>query len=59
MECLYVNLGTVSGSCLTTIAALGGGFLADNYSSRINDNVLRFSVNYGRREVLSFFSSPA
>jgi outer membrane immunogenic protein len=46
LEYLYVDLGKVSGSFLTTIPALGGGFLTSNYSSRITDNVLRVGVNY-------------
>jgi outer membrane immunogenic protein len=46
LEYLYVDLGRVSGSFLTPIAALGGGFLSSNYSSRITDNVLRVGVNY-------------
>jgi outer membrane immunogenic protein len=46
LEYLYVDLGSVSGSYLTTIPALGGGFLTSNYSSRITDNVLRVGVNY-------------
>jgi outer membrane immunogenic protein len=46
LEYLYVDLGRVSGSFVTTIPALGGGFLASNYSSRITDNVLRVGLNY-------------
>ena len=46
LEYLYVDLGRTSGSFLTTIPALGGGFLTSNYSSRITDNVLRVGVNY-------------
>jgi outer membrane immunogenic protein len=46
LEYLYVDLGKMSGSFLTTIPALGGGFLTSNYSSRITDNVLRVGVNY-------------
>jgi outer membrane immunogenic protein len=46
LEYLYVDLGRVSGSFLTTIPALGGGFLTSNYSSRITDNVLRVGLNY-------------
>jgi outer membrane immunogenic protein len=46
LEYLYIDLGRVSGSFLTTIPALGGGFLTSNYSSRITDNVLRVGVNY-------------
>jgi outer membrane immunogenic protein len=46
LEYLYVDLGRVSGSFLTTIPAPGGGFLTSNYSSRITDNVLRVGLNY-------------
>src|ERR1700688_301455 len=46
LEYLYVDLGRVSGSFLTTIPALGGGFLTSSYSSRTTDNVLRVGVNY-------------
>ena len=46
LEYLYVDLGTVNGSFLTTIGGLGGGVLSSNYSSRITDNVLRVGVNY-------------
>jgi outer membrane immunogenic protein len=46
LEYLYVDLGRTSGSFLTTIPALGGGFLTSNYSSRITDNVLRVGLNY-------------
>jgi outer membrane immunogenic protein len=46
LEYLYVDLGRMSGSFLTTIPALGGGFVTSNYSSRITDNVLRVGVNY-------------
>jgi len=46
LEYLYVDLGKVSGSFLTTIPALGGGFVSSNYSSRVTDNVLRVGLNY-------------
>ena len=46
LEYLYVDLGTVNGSFLTTIGGLGGGVLSSNYSSRITDNILRVGVNY-------------
>jgi outer membrane immunogenic protein len=36
----------VSGSFLTTSAALGGGVITSNFRSRITDNVLRVGVNY-------------
>jgi outer membrane immunogenic protein len=46
LEYLYVDLGRTSGSFLTTIPALGGGFLTSTYRSRITDNVLRVGLNY-------------
>ena len=46
LEYLYVDLGKVNGSFLTTIGGLGGGVLSSNYSSRITDNILRVGVNY-------------
>ena len=46
LEYLYMDLGTASGSFLTTIPASGGGFLTSNYSSHITDNILRVGVNY-------------
>jgi outer membrane immunogenic protein len=46
LEYLYMDLGTSSGSFLTTIPALGGGVLASNYSSHITDNILRVGINY-------------
>jgi outer membrane immunogenic protein len=46
LEYLYVDLGRMSGSFTTPIAALGGGFITSNYSSRVTDNVLRVGVNY-------------
>ncbi|MBI5263828.1 MAG: porin family protein [Bradyrhizobium sp.] len=46
LEYLYVDLGRVSGSFVTTIPALGGSVLTSNYSSRITDNILRVGVNY-------------
>ena len=46
LEYLYVDLGRTSGSFTTPIAALGGGALTSNYSSRITDNVLRVGLNY-------------
>jgi outer membrane immunogenic protein len=46
LEYLYVDLGRMSGSFTTPIAALGGGFISSNYSSRVTDNVLRVGVNY-------------
>jgi outer membrane immunogenic protein len=46
LEYLYVDLGSVSGSFLTTISTFGGGFVSSNYSSHITDNVLRVGVNY-------------
>jgi outer membrane immunogenic protein len=46
LEYLYVDLGRVSGSFATPTAALGGGTITSNYSSRVTDNVLRAGVNY-------------
>ena len=46
LEYLYVDLGTTSGSFVTTIPALGGGVLTHNYSSRITDNIVRVGLNY-------------
>jgi outer membrane immunogenic protein len=46
LEYLYLDLGRTSGSFATTIAALGGGTLTSNYSSRVTDNVLRVGLNY-------------
>jgi len=31
---------------LTTIPALGGGAITNNYSSHITDNVVRVGINY-------------
>ena len=46
LEYLYVDLGRVNGSFLTTIGGFGGGVLSSNYSSRITDNILRVGINY-------------
>jgi outer membrane immunogenic protein len=46
LEYLYLDLGRVNGSFLTTIGGLGGGVLSSNYSSRITDNILRVGINY-------------
>ena len=46
LEYLYVDLGKVSSSFLTTAPAFGGGVLTSNFSSRITDNVLRVGINY-------------
>jgi len=46
LEYLYVDLGTTSGSFATTIGALGGGVVTENFSSRITDNILRVGINY-------------
>jgi outer membrane immunogenic protein len=46
LEYLYVDLGHVSGSFLTTIPALGGGAITSNYSSHVTDNVVRVGINY-------------
>lgn len=46
LEYLWVDLGTTSGTFVTTIPALGGGVLSSNYSSRITDNIVRVGLNY-------------
>lgn len=46
LEYLYVDLGRVNGSFLTTINAFGGGVLSANYSSHITDNIVRVGINY-------------
>jgi outer membrane immunogenic protein len=46
LEYLYVDLGRVSGSFVTTIAASGGGTLVSGFNSRVTDNILRVGVNY-------------
>jgi outer membrane immunogenic protein len=46
LEYLYVDLGKVSGSFASTLPALGGGFLASSYSSRVTDNIVRVGINY-------------
>jgi outer membrane immunogenic protein len=46
LEYLYVDLGKVSGSFLTTIPATPAGVIASNYSSHFTDNVLRVGINY-------------
>jgi outer membrane immunogenic protein len=46
LEYLYVDLGKVNGSFLTTIGGLGGGVLSSNYSSHVTDNILRVGINY-------------
>ncbi len=46
LEYLYVDLGHVSGTFFTPIAAPGGGPVLANYNSRITDNILRVGINY-------------
>lgn len=46
LEYLYVDLGKVNGSFVTTIPALGGGVIVSNYSSHITDNIVRLGINY-------------
>lgn len=46
LEYLYVDLGTVSGTFISTVPALGGGTLNSNFSSHITDNILRIGLNY-------------
>ncbi len=46
LEYLYVDLGTANGSFATTIGALGGGLVVENFSSHVTDNILRVGINY-------------
>jgi outer membrane immunogenic protein len=46
LEYLYIDLGRVNGAFTTTIGALGGGSVIENFSSRVTDNILRVGVNY-------------
>ena len=46
LEYLWLDLGTTSGSFLTTLPAFGGGVLSANHSSHITDNIVRVGVNY-------------
>ena len=46
LEYLYVDLGRVNGAFTTTIGALGGGSVIENFSSRVTDNILRLAINY-------------
>jgi outer membrane immunogenic protein len=47
IEYLYVDLGTVSGGpFISPVLALGGGFVATNFSSHVTDNILRAGINY-------------
>jgi outer membrane immunogenic protein len=46
LEYLYVDLGHVSGSFVTTLNALGNTPLSVNYNSHITDNIVRAGVNY-------------
>jgi outer membrane immunogenic protein len=46
LEYLWVDLGTTSGSFVTTLPALGGGVISANHSSHITDNIVRVGVNY-------------
>jgi outer membrane immunogenic protein len=46
IEYLYVDLGRVSGTFTTGVAALGGGTLLSSFNSRITDNIVRAGVNY-------------
>src|SRR4029078_7247097 len=46
LEYLYMDIGRSSGTFATTVGALGGGFLASSFSSRVTDNILRVGGNY-------------
>ena len=46
LEYLYIDLGRTTGTFLTGISTFPAGPLFSNFSSRINDNVLRVGVNY-------------
>jgi len=46
LEYLYIDLGTANGSFATTIGALGGGSVVENFSSHVTDNILRVGINY-------------
>jgi outer membrane immunogenic protein len=46
LEYLYLDLGTVSNTFNTTVAALGGATLVSGFNSRITDNIVRVGVNY-------------
>lgn len=46
LEYLYVDLGTVSNTFTSAVAAIGGGTIASNFSSRITDNIVRVGLNY-------------
>jgi len=46
IEYLYVDLGRVSGTFTTGVAALGGGTLVSSFNPRITDNIVRAGVNY-------------
>jgi outer membrane immunogenic protein len=46
LEYLYMDLGSVSRSFVTTIPAFGGGFVGLNTSSKFTDNILRVGLNY-------------
>jgi outer membrane immunogenic protein len=47
VEYLYLDLGTVSGSFSSTVAAVGGaGALTENFSGRVTDSIVRVGINY-------------
>jgi len=46
IEYLYIDLGTISGSFITPIAAPSGAPVTVRYSSHITDNILRVGLNY-------------
>jgi outer membrane immunogenic protein len=46
LEYLYIDLGNVSGTLLSTIVSPTGGFVYKSYSSHVTDNILRVGINY-------------
>jgi outer membrane immunogenic protein len=46
LEYLYIDLGDVSGTLLSTVVSPSGGFVTKSYNSHITDNILRVGVNY-------------
>jgi outer membrane immunogenic protein len=47
LEYLYLDLGTVSGSFSSTVAAVGGASaLTENFSGRVTDSIVRAGINY-------------
>jgi outer membrane immunogenic protein len=46
LEYLYIDLGNVSGTLLSTVVSPTGGFVSKSYNSHITDNILRVGINY-------------